>query len=131
RRQPGRRRPRRTGRPTPARPGAESRVMAAVRLRLAAELRARWKAWLAVGALAGLFAGAVIAVVAGARRTETSYQRFLVTDRPPDILVFSPPAGRETFAPFAEAELARWPGVAELASGATIRLAHPPQVPVV
>jgi len=105
--------------------------VAAVRLRLGSEFRSRWRAWLALAALAGLFAGAVIAAVAGARRTETAYTRFLVAERAPDILVFAPPAGRETFAAFTEQDLARLPHVAELASGKTIGVAHPAEVNVI
>lgn len=105
--------------------------MAAVRLRLVSELRSRWRGWLALGVLAGLFAGAVIAAVAGARRTETSYQRFLVAERAPDILVFSRPMAGPTFATFSDADLAKVPEVAELASGKTIGVAHPPEINII
>src|SRR4051812_42300144 len=131
--EPRRRRARRSRRSCSPRRGVEGRVMAAVRLRLVSELRSRWKGWLAMGALAGLFAGAVIAAGAGARRTETSYQRFLVAERAPDILVFSPPNADQgnTFASFSEADLARVPEVAEVASAKTIGVAHPPEVNIV
>jgi len=105
--------------------------MAAVRLRLGAELRTRWKAWLALGVLVGLFAGAVIAAAAGARRTETADTRFLAVERAPDILVFSRPTAGPAFATIAEADLARLPEVAELASGKTIGVAHPPEVNII
>jgi len=105
--------------------------VAAVRIRLAAEVRNRWKAWLALAALVGLFAGAVITAVAGARRTETAYTRFLAAERAPDILVFSRPTAGPAFATFSDADLAKVPEVAELASGKTIGVAHPPEVNIV
>jgi hypothetical protein len=105
--------------------------VAAVRLRLLSELRSRWKGWLAMGALAGLFAGAVIAAVAGARRTETSYQRFLVAERAPDMMVFSPPFESDTFASISEAQLAHLPGVAAVGSAATMGVARPSAMNIV
>jgi ABC-type lipoprotein release transport system permease subunit len=81
--------------------------------------------------LAGLFAGAVIAATAGARRTETSYSRFLTAERAPDVLVFSPPHGRDAFAGFTEDDLAHLPGVRDVASGLTIGVARPPEVQIV
>ena len=44
---------------------------------LRAAFRRRWRAWLVLGVLVGLLAGGVIAALAAARRTESSYERFL------------------------------------------------------
>jgi ABC-type lipoprotein release transport system permease subunit len=108
--------------------------VAAVRLRLGSELRSRWKGWLAVALLVGLFAGAVIAAAAGARRTETSYTRFLQVERAPDVLVFSTPSTNETvgtFASLTESQLVGLPGVATVGAGATVGVAHPAAVNII
>ena len=62
--------------------------MTAVLLRIRSDLRARWRAWLGLTLIMGIAGGAVIAAVAGARRTDSSYSRFLGAMRAPDALVF-------------------------------------------
>src|SRR3954469_3450470 len=62
--------------------------MTAVLLRVRADFRARWRAWLGLTLIMGIAGGAVIAAIAGARRTDSSYSRFLGSMRAPDALVF-------------------------------------------
>jgi hypothetical protein len=70
--------------------------MPAVWLRSRAELRARWPALLALTLLVGIAGGAVLAALAGARRTSSSYDRFVEESRSAHVFVilFHPiPAG--------------------------------------
>lgn len=62
--------------------------MSAVRMLVRGELRARWRGWLGLALLLGVAGGAVIAVAAGARRTETAYDRFLVSHNAADVAFF-------------------------------------------
>ena len=52
-------------------------VVGAVRLRFRAQARDRWRSWLLLAVVVGLAAGSALAAVSGARRTETSYRRFV------------------------------------------------------
>ena len=87
--------------------------MDAVLLRFRTDLRARWRSWLALALLVGGFAGAVTAVVGGARRTDSSFHRFLAASKAPDVLVSNPPAGTEGFATVSFSDLAGLPGVVQ------------------
>jgi hypothetical protein len=51
--------------------------VSAVGFLLRAHFRQQWRGWVGVALLGGVIGGAVIATLAGARRTETSYQRFV------------------------------------------------------
>jgi ABC-type lipoprotein release transport system permease subunit len=87
--------------------------MTAVSLRVRADLRARWRAWLGLTLIMGIAAGTVIAAVAGARRTDSSYSRFLRTSRAADVFVFqSTDPSQGSIAP---AQLAALPEVADSA----------------
>jgi ABC-type lipoprotein release transport system permease subunit len=90
--------------------------MGAVWYRCRAELRTRWRAWLGLLVLVGLAGGAVIALVAGARRTDSAYGRFLVSQRAFDVIAACPPA-EETGSGVEcdSAELARLPEVDDAA----------------
>ena len=55
--------------------------------RLRIELRARWRAWPALALIVGLTGGAVLALAAGARRTDSSYRRFLRAQDAYDVQV--------------------------------------------
>jgi FtsX-like permease family len=58
---------------------------------LRAESRRRWRAWLSLALIVGVFAGGVVTAAAGARRTDSSYARFLDWSRAPDSLVGAEP----------------------------------------
>lgn len=60
--------------------------MGAVLLRARAEIRSRWRTWVWIGVLVGLTGGASIAAIAGARRTESSYPRFLRAQKAVDVI---------------------------------------------
>ncbi len=51
--------------------------MLAARIRFRAELRSRWRAWAVLALAAGLAGGLIAGMAAAARRTATSYDRFL------------------------------------------------------
>jgi ABC-type lipoprotein release transport system permease subunit len=61
--------------------------MLATALRWRAELRARWRAWAFIGLLIAVAGGVVLTTAAGARRTASSYNRFLTSSHGPDLLV--------------------------------------------
>jgi ABC-type lipoprotein release transport system permease subunit len=61
--------------------------MSAVWIRFRAELRARWRAWLGLALLVGIASGAALTFAAGARRTDTSYARFLDEHDAYDVMV--------------------------------------------
>lgn len=63
--------------------------MLAVMMWVRAEIRERWRAWLGLAVVIGMFGGVVLACAAGARRTESSYRRFLVAQNQPDAITFS------------------------------------------
>src|SRR5581483_8267620 len=88
--------------------------MTAVLLCVRADLRARWRAWLGLTLIMGLAGGAVIAATAGARRTDSSYSRFLRANRAPDALVFQ--STDPSFASITRDQLATLPEVADTAS---------------
>jgi len=50
-------------------------------------LERRWRAWAAIALVIALTGGVVLMTAAGARRTDTSYARFLRTSRGADALV--------------------------------------------
>ena len=61
--------------------------MATASLLLRAQLRTRWRSWLGLAALVGIVAGTVLATMAAARRTETSYERFIADTAAFDVAV--------------------------------------------
>ena len=87
--------------------------MTAVLLRVRSDLRARWRAWLGLTLIMGIAAGAVISSAAGARRTDTSYSRFVRSMRGPDAFVFE--TTDPAFASITEAQLKTLPEVASTA----------------
>src|SRR5947208_7885291 len=105
--------------------------MAAVLVRTRADLRARWRSWLALALLVGLFAGGVTGVVAGARRTDSSFRRFLAAWKAPDVFVSNPPGEQsQSFATLSFAEVARLPGVVQTGRAAGYAVIQPPEVGV-
>jgi ABC-type lipoprotein release transport system permease subunit len=62
--------------------------MTAILMWVRAGLRERWRAWVGMALLIGLFGGAVLALAAGARRTDSAYQRFLVSSDAWDAAIF-------------------------------------------
>jgi len=87
--------------------------MTAVLLRVRADFRARWRAWLGLTLIMGIAGGAVIASVVGARRTDSSYSRFLRATNAPDALVFEP--NDASFALIRPDQLSSMPQVADTA----------------
>src|SRR2546430_3247666 len=73
--------------PDPGGRGWDTDGMGAVLARLRGEARARLWSWVALAVLVGVTAGAVLAIAAGARRTDSSYSRFLATHAPSDFLI--------------------------------------------
>lgn len=58
--------------------------------RLRAELRSSWRAGLVLGLVVGITAGMVLVLAVGARRTSTSYRRFLMAQDAADVQVSLP-----------------------------------------
>jgi len=58
--------------------------------RLRAELRSSWRAGLVLALVVGLTGGMVLVLASGARRTSTSYSRFLVAQDATDVQVSLP-----------------------------------------
>ncbi|HEV3354890.1 MAG TPA: FtsX-like permease family protein [Acidimicrobiales bacterium] len=87
--------------------------MIAVLLRVRSDLRARWRSWLGLTLIMGVAGGAVIAAAAGARRTDSSYSRFLRSAAAPDALVFEP--NDPSFASIPPDKIASLPQVAATA----------------
>jgi ABC-type lipoprotein release transport system permease subunit len=61
--------------------------MSAIWLRFRSELRTRGRAWLGLALLVGITSGAALTFIAGARRTDTSYARFLDVHDAYDVMV--------------------------------------------
>ena len=87
--------------------------MTAVLLRVRSDLRARWRAWLGLTLIMGIAGGTIIGAVAGARRTDSSYSRFLRAMRAPDALVFE--SNDSSFASIPPEKIASLPQVADTA----------------
>src|ERR671931_2801091 len=58
--------------------------MSAIWMRARAELRSNWRATVALVLMIGLAGGVVMSAAAGARRTDSSYGRFLAWAHAPD-----------------------------------------------
>ena len=63
--------------------------MGAVRLLVGSELRRRWRSLAVTALLVGLTGAVTLAAVGGARRTSSSFDRFLESTRSHDVLVFA------------------------------------------
>jgi predicted lysophospholipase L1 biosynthesis ABC-type transport system permease subunit len=63
--------------------------MAAALLWMRSNLRAHWRSAALVVVIAGLCSGSAMAAVAGARRTTTSYIRFVADSKEPQVFVFT------------------------------------------
>ena len=91
--------------------------------RLRIELRSRWKAWSALALIVGLTGGAVLALAAGARRTDSSYRRFLHAQDAYDVQVSANVV--DAFGPQGDAldidRVATLPHVAAVATGLVLR----------
>jgi ABC-type lipoprotein release transport system permease subunit len=100
--------------------------MGAVGAWVRAEGRRDRRTWVFLALLIGLFGGAVMAAAAGARRTESSYHRFLTATDSPDMFLFAPPAGGESqFASFSVDELSGLPQVAHAGTVVQFSVANP------
>jgi hypothetical protein len=69
--------------------------MGAVLLVTRTELRRRWRSLALIVVLVGLAGGAALGSIAGARRTSSSFDRFLVASRVQDVLLLSRDIGPE------------------------------------
>ena len=78
---------------------------------LVRQLRARWRSWALLAGLVGLAGAVVLTSAAGARRTDSSYGRFLTASHAADVLVSPDNTG---FGGYYRA-LARLPGVETVA----------------
>jgi ABC-type lipoprotein release transport system permease subunit len=83
----------------------------AVLMRIRSDLRVRWRAWSVLAIVIGLVGAVVLATAAGARRTDTSYGRFLVTSHAADVLISPGLMGLHGF----DAAVAKLPEVASAA----------------
>ena len=104
--------------------------MDAVRVRVRADLRRRWGGWLALACLAAVFAGGITAVAAGASRTDTAYQRLLVSTRAPDMAVFTFDAAKG-FATLPADSLKSMPHVAEVGRVVSYPVLQPSDVSII
>ena len=77
--------------------------------------RSRWRGWIGRGLLFGLIGGTVLAAAAGARRTDTSYERFLEAQRAYDVLI--PNMTDQGLAVFAPEDVVSLPHVADAVVG--------------
>ncbi len=112
--------PGRAGRPYARRDRAEGRVMrspgALPRLgwyRFLATFRRRGGGYLALAVLTGLVGGVAMASMVAARRTDSSYPRFLASTNPSDLVV--QPFTKPAYSPGFARQLARLPHVEEAA----------------
>jgi ABC-type lipoprotein release transport system permease subunit len=91
--------------------------MAAIWFRFRAELRDRWRPWFGLALLVGVAGGLVMGVGGGARRTDTSYSRFLESQNAWDVAVYNLPD--EGTAVFDFDKVARLPQVVDSARADT------------
>jgi FtsX-like permease family len=82
------------------------------------ELRARWRGWAVLVLLVAFAGGAVLAAAAGARRTSSSYPRYLQASHASDLLVSVAGSGIGGY----YAALAHEPGVAMVAPGVGLNI---------
>jgi hypothetical protein len=94
-------------RPDPGRPGAVLRMAA---YRFPTTFRRRWGGYIALAVLIGLVGGVAMASVTAARRTDSSYPRFLASTNPSDLVV--QPFTAPDYSPGFVRQLARLPHVA-------------------
>ena len=67
-----------------------------IRMRVGAIVRRRWRATLVLALLAGLAGGVAMAAFTVGRRASTSFERFLATSLPADLVVSLCPPDMET-----------------------------------
>src|SRR5581483_4053658 len=105
-------------RQTPSRDGRMSAQV--VRYRLRAALRRRLGAHVAIAALVAVLGGTAMASIAAARRTQSSFPRYLASTHPSDVTMTtygtSPDSPANGYSPALEARLAQIPGVAHVES---------------
>jgi ABC-type lipoprotein release transport system permease subunit len=102
--------------------------MSPILFRAWAEMRSRWRSWAALAVFLGIFGGAVMAISAGARRTDSAYERFLVSSRAWDVQVPKFPA---IFAPaFAQPDLDRVERLPQVAEAMRFTVFQPFNAPV-
>ncbi|MCJ7670963.1 MAG: hypothetical protein MUP67_02805, partial [Acidimicrobiia bacterium] len=77
--------------------------MGAVRMRARGDVRRRWRSGIGLALLVGLVAAVVLTAAAGARRTATSFDRFLAQSKVGDAFVFSGEATPQQVRDFARA----------------------------
>ncbi|HZQ58331.1 MAG TPA: ABC transporter permease [Acidimicrobiales bacterium] len=91
-----------------------------VRYRLRAALRRRLGAHVAIAALVAVLGGTAMASIAAARRTQSSFPRYLASTHPSDVTMTtygtSPDSPANGYSPALEARLAQIPGVAHVES---------------
>ncbi len=80
-------------------------------MRLRSDLRVGWRGWGSFGIIIGLVGAVVLVTASGARRTDTAYDRLLVSARGADALVAPMGTGLGGY----DAALAKLPGVATIA----------------
>ena len=90
-------------------------------MRLRSDLRVGWRGWGSFAIVIGLVGAVVLVTASGARRTDTAYDRFLVSARGADALVAPMGTGLGGY----DAALAKLPGVATLAPARGIELFTP------
>jgi len=94
--------------------------MGAVWMRAGAELRRRWASGLALALLIGLVSAVVLTGFAGARRTSSSFDRFITESRPADVDVFPGEVTRQEVR-----EFARVPYITAIGRAQTLQLQYP------
>jgi FtsX-like permease family len=90
--------------------------------RFRATLRRRLAGYLGLAALIGLIGGVALASVTAARRTDSSYPRFLASTNPSDLIV--QPGTTPDYAPQFLAQLARLPHVRRVGNGVVLEAAR-------
>ena len=94
---------------------AVTRLVRVVRYRFATSFARTWGGALAIVLLIGLTGGIALASIAGARRTQSSYPKFLASTDPSDLTVSSFGEGGATVASL-KRTIARIPGVQSVAT---------------
>jgi putative ABC transport system permease protein len=96
------------------------RVMRAAFLLSRTELRHRWPSLIVLAVLVALTGGVTLTAVAGARRTSSSYRRFLEKSRNQDLIIFA-----DDVRPADVAKLRAMPGVDAIGYGRQMTIVRP------